>query len=123
MQATDAHLQANQRLALDQGFLRAALEPVLNAMVRALARGRHAQAVPAAEALREERLAQVLLAGPEASADLRWRLLDDPEALARLHEAVSAGSGHPAWRQALSTNDVAEGEPAPTTPSEARPAV
>lgn len=114
LQATDAYLAQNQRVALHEGFLQAAVDPVLNAMTCAMARARHARTVPAAEALREERLAKVLAAGPEKGAnEARWKLLDDPEAMARLHRAVTEGEARQAWdaaRQALL---------APSTPVEA----
>ena len=55
-----------------------------------MARARHAKVVPAAEHLREQRLAEVLAAGPAAAKGeaARWRLLNDPDGMALLHRHV-----------------------------------
>jgi len=57
--------------------------------------------VPAAETLREQRLGEILAAGPKGAAEAtRWRLLNDPEGMARLHERVWQDEQHRDWREA-----------------------
>jgi len=97
--ATDRYTRLNQQSALAQGFLAAAVDPLYNALVCAMARARHARVVPAAEHLREQRLAEVLAAGPAAgkAEATRWRLLNDPEGMALLHRQVWESPGGAAW--------------------------
>lgn len=64
---TAEYEQLNSSRALRKGFLRAVVDPLYNALVCAMARARHAKVVPAAEALRNERIDEIL------SADLRVR--------------------------------------------------
>ncbi|HAV05094.1 MAG TPA: glucans biosynthesis glucosyltransferase MdoH, partial [Pseudomonas sp.] len=87
---TDRYQQQNQANALREGFLVAVVDPLYNALVCAMARARHAKVVPAAEHLREQRLAEVLAAGPAAAKGeaARWRLLNDPDGMALLHRHV-----------------------------------
>ncbi|TLX53449.1 glucans biosynthesis glucosyltransferase MdoH [Stutzerimonas nosocomialis] len=100
LEATDRYLQLNNRNALSHGFLRAAVEPRINALASAMARGRHGKSVPAAEALRVQRLDRVLAAGPNGADEARWKLLDDPQGLARLHYLVWSDDRHRPWRDA-----------------------
>ncbi|MNW04807.1 hypothetical protein D3C71_2009520 [compost metagenome] len=66
-----------------------------------MARARHAKVVAAAEALREERIAEILAAGPHGSVEAtRWRLLNDPDGMARLHARVWQDGQFQAWREA-----------------------
>jgi membrane glycosyltransferase len=85
---TDLYQQQNQANALREGFLVAVVDPLYNALVCAMARARHAKVVPAADHLREQRLAEVLAAGPsgEKAEAARWRLLNDPDGMALLHQ-------------------------------------
>src|SRR5690606_36692175 len=99
--ATDRYSQQNQANALQQGFIAATVDPSNNALVCAMARARHAKVVPAAEILREQRLGEILAAGPKVAAEAtRWRLLNDPDSMARLHEHVWLDEQHRDWRQA-----------------------
>ncbi|WP_421682493.1 glucans biosynthesis glucosyltransferase MdoH [Stutzerimonas urumqiensis] len=99
--ATDEYLHLNQANALHHGFLAAVVNPVYNALVCAMARARHAKVVPAAEALREARMKEVLDAGPDGAAEAtRWRLLNDPDGMARLHLSIWSDPRHGIWREA-----------------------
>jgi len=101
LSATDRYNQQNQANALQQGFIAATVDPSYNALVCAMARARHAKVVPAAETLREQRLGEILAAGPKGAAEAtRWRLLNDPEGMARLHERVWQDEQHRDWREA-----------------------
>ena len=97
LQATDEYFQQNKQHALQQGFLQAVVDPVVNALVCGMGRARHACVVPAAERLRAVRLASVLASGPTASSDARWPLLSDPTGMAQLHEHVWTQPEHRAW--------------------------
>lgn len=99
--ATDDYRQRNESRLWNQGFLRAAVDPLANALVCAMSRARHAKQVPAAESLRQERLAKVLKAGPRQGAqDERWRLLDDPDGMALLHYSIWRDDNQQSWREA-----------------------
>ena len=81
---TAEYERLNSARALRQGFLRAVVDPLYNALVCAMARARHAKVVPAAEALRDERIEEILAAGPQGHVEAtRWRLLNDPDGMAR----------------------------------------
>jgi len=55
--------------------------------------------VPAAELLREQRMQQILDAGPDGKAEAaRWRLLNDPDGMARLHHCVWQEPQYQVWR-------------------------
>ncbi len=94
--ATDQYAHENRWHALRDGFVRAVVDPRQNALACAMGTARHGQAAPI-EALRAERVAKALEAGPQG-LDLATRLalLSDPVALSRLHEQVWAGH-HSAW--------------------------
>ena len=99
--ATDRYTQQNQANALHNGFLAATVDPLYNALACAMARARHAKVVPAAEALREQRLREILAAGPEGPAEAtRWRLLNDPDGMALLHHSIWQDERYQAWREA-----------------------
>lgn len=99
---TAEYEQLNSSRALHRGFLRAVVDPLYNALVCAMARARHAKVVPAAEALRDERIDEILNAGPEGKVEAtRWRLLNDPDGMARLHARIWQEPQHHAWREAL----------------------
>lgn len=99
---TAEYEQLNSSRALRQGFLRAVVDPLYNALVCAMARARHAKVVPAAEALREERIEEILNAGPHGKVEAtRWRLLNDPDGMARLHARIWQEPQYRAWREAL----------------------
>jgi membrane glycosyltransferase len=101
LRSTTEYERLNSARALQQGFLRAAVDPLYNALVCAMARARHAKVVPAAEALREARLAEILAAGPHGSVEAtRWRLLNDPDGMARLHARIWQDTRQQAWRDA-----------------------
>ncbi|MGP0150079.1 glucans biosynthesis glucosyltransferase MdoH [Pseudomonas oryzihabitans] len=102
--ATDEYLHLNNRNALTKGFLRATVDPVLNALAIGMARGRHGKVVEPARRLREERVARVLAAGPEKTkGDDQWRLLSDPDGMAQLHLQVWKAEEHRNWRDAYAT--------------------
>ncbi|EZH78811.1 glucans biosynthesis glucosyltransferase MdoH [Ectopseudomonas composti] len=99
---TSEYEQLNSSRALHKGFLRAVVDPLYNALVCAMARARHAKVVPAAEALRDERIEEILNAGPEGQVEAtRWRLLNDPDGMARLHARIWQEPQYHAWREAL----------------------
>ncbi|XLY87002.1 glucans biosynthesis glucosyltransferase MdoH [Ectopseudomonas mendocina] len=98
---TAEYEQLNSSRALRNGFLRAVVDPLYNALVCAMARARHAKVVPAAEALRDERIDEILNAGPEGKVEAtRWRLLNDPDGMARLHARIWQEPQHHVWREA-----------------------
>ncbi len=88
LQATDEYLARNKSNELARGFLKAAVDPLLNALACAMARARHARCVPAADRLREERIARILQDGPSGTTEARWALLSDPAGMARLHQRL-----------------------------------
>ncbi|MDU9409695.1 glucans biosynthesis glucosyltransferase MdoH [Pseudomonas sp. zfem001] len=99
---TSEYEQLNSSRALRKGFLRAVVDPLYNALVCAMARARHAKVVAAAEALREARIEEILSAGPEGKVEAtRWRLLNDPDGMARLHARIWQEPQYHAWREAL----------------------
>ncbi|MGA6098907.1 glucans biosynthesis glucosyltransferase MdoH [Stutzerimonas marianensis] len=99
--ATDRYTVQNTDEALRDGFLMAAVNPIYNALVCGMARARHAKAVAAADRLREQRLKEVLEAGPRGAAEAtRWRLLNDPEGMSRLHRRVWEDPRYQNWRDA-----------------------
>ena len=99
---TAEYEQLNSSRALRKGFLRAVVDPLYNALVCAMARARHAKVVPAAEALRNERIEEILNAGPQGKVEAtRWRLLNDPDGMARLHARIWQEPQYHAWRKAL----------------------
>ncbi|MBO0367128.1 glucans biosynthesis glucosyltransferase MdoH [Pseudomonas shirazensis] len=94
--ATDQYTHENRWHALNDGFVRAVVDPRQNALACAMGTARHGQSA-AIEALREERIAKALEVGPAAlDGNTRLALLSDPVALSRLHERVWAGE-HAAW--------------------------
>ncbi|EXF44551.1 glucosyltransferase MdoH [Pseudomonas sp. BAY1663] len=96
--ATDRYTRQNQDAALHEGFLAATVDPLYNALVCGMARARHAKRVAGAEALREQRMQQILDAGPEGNAEAaRWRLLNDPDGMASLHLRVWQDPRYQAW--------------------------
>lgn len=98
---TAEYERLNSARALRQGFLRAVVDPLYNALVCAMARARHAKVVPAAEALRDERIEEILAAGPQGHVEAtRWRLLNDPDGMARLHARIWQEPEQHSWREA-----------------------
>ena len=102
--STDQYTHENRWHALNDGFIRAVVDPQQNALACALATSRHGQAEPI-EWLRIERVRHALKVGPVAlNNGERLALLSDPVALARLHEQVWS-EGHAdwlsAWRQSV----------------------
>ncbi|MFG0498130.1 glucans biosynthesis glucosyltransferase MdoH [Pseudomonas sp. YQ_13] len=88
--ATDQYTHENRWHALHDGFVRAVVDPRQNALACAMATARHGQAAPI-EALRAERVAKAIEAGPKGlDLNTRLALLSDPVALSRLHEQVWA---------------------------------
>jgi len=85
LRATELFTRDNRRRALGGGFVRAVVDPQLNALACVMATARHGRS-PAIERLRAERVAQALVAGPEGlDESVRLALLSDPVALSRLH--------------------------------------
>ncbi len=102
--STDQYTHENRWHALNDGFIRAVVDPQQNALACALATSRHGLAEPI-EWLRSERVRHALKVGPAAlNNGERLALLSDPVALARLHEQVWS-EGHAdwlsAWRQSV----------------------
>ncbi|PWB32105.1 glucans biosynthesis glucosyltransferase MdoH [Pseudomonas sp. SDI] len=88
--ATDQYTHENRWHALNDGFVRAVVDPQQNALACALATARHGVAAPI-EALRAERIAKALEVGPQGlDGNTRLALLSDPVALSRLHDQVWA---------------------------------
>lgn len=99
--STDRYTRENHDNALHDGFIAATVDPIYNALVCGMARARHAKVVPGAEVLREQRMQQILDAGPDGAAEAaRWRLLNDPDGMARLHLRVWQDERYQAWRDA-----------------------
>jgi membrane glycosyltransferase len=99
--STDRYTRENQANALAKGFIAATVDPIYNALVCGMARARHAKVVPGAELLREQRMQQILDAGPDGAAEAaRWRLLNDPDGMAQLHSRVWQDERYQAWRDA-----------------------
>ncbi|MFJ3482717.1 glucans biosynthesis glucosyltransferase MdoH [Pseudomonas sp. NPDC090202] len=97
--STDQYTHENRWHALNDGFVRAVVDPQQNALACALATSRHRQAEPI-EWMRIERVRHAVKGGPEnLSNHERLQLLSDPVALARLHELVWA-EGNAAWLDA-----------------------
>jgi membrane glycosyltransferase len=71
--------------------------------------------VTGAEVLREQRMRQILDAGPNGAAEAaRWRLLNDPDGMARLHQCVWQDERYQAWRDAyrpLGVSEVTQASP------------
>lgn len=105
--ATDQYTHENRWHALNDGFVRAVVDPQQNALACALATARHGVAAPI-EALRAERIAKALEVGPGAlDGSTRLALLSDPVALSRLHERVWAEQSAAwldVWRQSIASN-------------------
>ncbi|MBA1204871.1 glucans biosynthesis glucosyltransferase MdoH [Pseudomonas capeferrum] len=86
--ATDQYTHENRWHAMRDGFVRAVVDPRQNALACAMGTARHGQAEPI-EALRAERIAKALQAGPKGiDGNTRLALLSDPVALSRLHDLV-----------------------------------
>jgi membrane glycosyltransferase len=86
--STDAYTEENRLHALQQGFVRAVVDPRQNALACALATSRHGQARPV-EAMRETMVGKALAGGPGTlDGNARLYLLSDPVALSRLHQQV-----------------------------------
>ncbi|WP_417780209.1 glucans biosynthesis glucosyltransferase MdoH [Stutzerimonas xanthomarina] len=104
--STDRYTRENQANALANGFIAATVDPIYNALVCGMARARHAKVVPGAELLREQRMQQILDAGPNGAAEAaRWRLLNDPDGMAQLHSRVWQDQRYQAWRDAYRPSD------------------
>ncbi|ACO80666.1 glucosyltransferase MdoH [Azotobacter vinelandii CA] len=85
LRATERYTGENRQRAFGDGFIRAAVDPWLNALACAMGTARHGTA-EAIERRRRERVEQALAAGPEGlDGESRLALLSDPVALARLH--------------------------------------
>ncbi|WP_415844451.1 glucans biosynthesis glucosyltransferase MdoH [Stutzerimonas zhaodongensis] len=101
LSSTDRYTRENQANALHNGFIAATVDPIYNALVCGMARARHAKVVHGAEVLREQRMQQILDAGPDGAAEAaRWRLLNDPDGMARLHLRVWQDQRYQNWRDA-----------------------
>jgi len=104
--STDRYTRENQANALANGFIAATVDPIYNALVCGMARARHAKVVAGAESLREQRMQQILDAGPNGAAEAaRWRLLNDPDGMAQLHSRVWQDQRYQAWRDAYRPSD------------------
>jgi Membrane glycosyltransferase len=97
--ATDQYTHENRWHALNDGFVRAVVDPQQNALACSLATSRHREAEPI-EWLRIERVRHALKVGPEGlNNNERVQLLSDPVALGRLHEQIW-NEAHPEWLEA-----------------------
>ncbi|HAW25232.1 glucans biosynthesis glucosyltransferase MdoH [Stutzerimonas xanthomarina] len=104
--STDRYTRENQANALANGFIAGTVDPIYNALVCGMARARHAKVVAGAESLREQRMQQILDAGPNGAAEAaRWRLLNDPDGMAQLHSRVWQDQRYQAWRDAYRPSD------------------
>ncbi|MHC6227807.1 glucans biosynthesis glucosyltransferase MdoH [Pseudomonas sp. X10] len=105
--ATDQYTHENRWHALNDGFVRAVVDPRQNALACAMGTARHGLAEPV-EALRAERIAMALEAGPEGlDGNTRLALLSDPVALTRLHERVWAEQSEAwlgVWRNSIASD-------------------
>jgi membrane glycosyltransferase len=105
--STDTYTHENRWHALQQGFVRAVVDPRQNALACALATARHGQSRPI-EAMRELMVGKALAGGPEAlDGNARLYLLSDPEALARLHQQVWESRNEAwlaAWRASVAAD-------------------
>jgi len=123
--STDKYTHENRWHALNDGFVRAVVDPQQNALACALATSRHGQAEPI-EWLRAERVRHALKVGPAGlNNGERLALLSDPVALARLHEQVWS-EGHAewlsAWRASVKADPHAPLLPLKPLSSQAQPA-
>ncbi|WP_448683312.1 glucans biosynthesis glucosyltransferase MdoH [Pseudomonas nicosulfuronedens] len=104
LRATDEYTYQNRWQALKDGFVRSAVDPVLNALACAMGTARHGQSA-AIEATRTALVEKALEAGPEQlDGSRRLALLSDPVALSRLHLALWQGDKEQwigPWRQSL----------------------
>jgi len=99
LSATAEYTHENRYHALNDGFVRAVVDPQQNALACALATSRHREAEPI-EWLRIERVRHALKVGPTAlSNSERMAVLSDPVVLARLHALVWS-EGHEDWLNA-----------------------
>ncbi|WP_300725093.1 glucans biosynthesis glucosyltransferase MdoH [Pseudomonas sp.] len=99
LSATAEYTHENRYHALNDGFVRAVVDPQQNALACALATSRHREAEPI-EWLRIERVRHALKVGPAAlSNSERMAVLSDPVVLARLHALVWS-EGHEDWLNA-----------------------
>ncbi|KAF1071203.1 MAG: Glucans biosynthesis glucosyltransferase H [Pseudomonas citronellolis] len=116
LRATDEYTYQNRWQALKDGFVRAVVDPVLNALACAMGTARHGRSATI-EANREAWVNAALQGGPEAvGGEARLKLLSDPVALSRLHLRVwegDAGSWLEPWRHSLKAD-----AHAPVTPLE-----
>lgn len=88
LRATDEYTYENRWHALKDGFLKAAVDPLLNALACAMGTARHNRA-QAIETVRGERIGKAIDKGPEQlDGATRLALLSDPVALSRLHTRV-----------------------------------
>lgn len=123
--STDKYTHENRWHALNDGFVRAVVDPQQNALACALATSRHGQAEPI-EWLRVDRVRHALKVGPAGlNNGERLALLSDPVALARLHEQVWS-EGHAewlsAWRESVKADPHAPLLPLKPLSSQAQPA-
>ena len=102
--STDRYTHENRWHSLNDGFIRAVVDPRQNALACALATSRHRQAAPV-ESMRSERVATAIEGGPaKLDNNARLALLSDPVALARLHSRVWEEQSEPwlsAWRESV----------------------
>ncbi|WP_437882524.1 glucans biosynthesis glucosyltransferase MdoH [Pseudomonas sp. LRF_L74] len=117
---TDAHNEHNREIALQKGFIKAVVNPRLNALACAMGTARHASSA----LIEKERQAQVdkaLEVGPTGLDDKRRLfLLSDPVALSRLHAAVWRNRV-PAWLESPWSIERTAAVPVHTADSLAKP--
>jgi membrane glycosyltransferase len=123
--STDRYTHENRWHALNDGFIRAVVDPQQNALACALATSRHGHAEPI-EWLRADRVRHALKVGPAGlNNNERVALLSDPVALGRLHEQVWS-EGHAewlgAWRESVKADPHAPLLPLKPLSSQAQPA-
>jgi membrane glycosyltransferase len=105
--STDRYTHENRHHALNDGFVRAVVDPQQNALAYGMGTARHGQA-QVVEHMREVRVAKALEVGPaQLDNGTRLHLLSDPVALSRLHDQVwsrqdAAWLG--AWRQSIKSD-------------------
>ncbi|MCY1274026.1 Glucans biosynthesis glucosyltransferase H [compost metagenome] len=122
LRATDEYNYQNRWQALKDGFLRAVVDPLANALSCAMGTARHSQAA-VIEAGRDERVRRALELGPEQlDGSMRLALLSDPVALSRLHLQVWEGGRDnwlAPWRQSVQADAHAPAVPLAPLPGSA----
>ena len=105
--STDRYTHENRYHALNDGFVRAVVDPRQNALAYGMATARHGVSV-SVQSMRDKHVAKALEVGPlDLDNGTRLQLLSDPVALSRLHDRVWAAQDGPwleAWRRSIAAD-------------------